>query len=172
MPFSSAFHLGRHFVGKVMEPLSPAVSMVERFRNRPIRSHISEANPAFALMEAGTATKLLWRERKKFRKTNKKGGLEGVNQWRRGGIAANESWGTPGHVGPGAVCRVLELKPGRESVTLSRASAVVWAGAAGQWEYRWLEAESQQSARMWLGCMEGHLSVGPGKAMGICNLNN
>ena len=80
MPFSSAFHLGRHFVGKVMEPLSPAVSMVERFRNRPIRSHISEANPAFALMEAGTATKLLWRERKKFRKTNKKGGLEGVNQ--------------------------------------------------------------------------------------------
>lgn len=125
MPFSSAFHLGRHFVGKVMEPLGPADSMVEHFRNRPIGSQISKENPAFAHMEAGTATKLLWRERKKFRKTNKKGGLEDVNQWRLGGIAANESWGTPGHVGPGAVCRVLELKPGRESVTLSRASAVV-----------------------------------------------
>ena len=102
-----------------MEPLSPADSMVEHFRNRPIGSQISKENPAFAHMEAGTATKLLWRERKKFRKTNKKGELEDVNQWRLGGIAANESWGTPGHVGPGAVCRVLELKPGRESVTLS-----------------------------------------------------
>lgn len=99
--------------------------MVEHFRNRPIGSQISKENPAFAHMEAGTATKLLWRERKKFRKTNKKGELEDVNQWRLGGIAANESWGTPGHVGPGAVCRVLELKPGRESVTLSWASAVV-----------------------------------------------
>ena len=63
-----------------MEPLSPADSMVERFRNRPIGSQIWEENPAFARMEAGTATKLLWRERKKLRKTNKKGGLEDVNQ--------------------------------------------------------------------------------------------
>ena len=42
--------------------------MVEHFRNRPIGSQISKENPAFAHMEAGTATKLLWRERKKFRK--------------------------------------------------------------------------------------------------------
>lgn len=54
--------------------------MVEHFRNRPIGSQISEENPAFALMKAGTATKLQWRERKKLRKTNKKGGLEDVNQ--------------------------------------------------------------------------------------------
>lgn len=33
--------------------------MVEHFRNRPIGSQISKENPAFALMEAGTATKLL-----------------------------------------------------------------------------------------------------------------
>ncbi|KAG8514880.1 ATP synthase F(0) complex subunit C1, mitochondrial [Galemys pyrenaicus] len=40
--------------------------MVERLRNRPIGSQISEANPAFTRMEAGSATKLLWGERKKL----------------------------------------------------------------------------------------------------------
>lgn len=63
-----------------MEPLSPADSMVEHFGDRPIGSQISEGNPAFTRMEAGTATKLLWRERKKLRKANKKGGLEDASQ--------------------------------------------------------------------------------------------
>ena len=78
--FSAAFHLGRHFVRDVIEPLSPADSVIEHFRDRPIGSQISEENSAFTRTEAGTATKLLWRERKKLRKTNKKGGLEDVNQ--------------------------------------------------------------------------------------------
>lgn len=73
--------------------------MVERFRDQPIGSEISEENPAFTRMRAGTATTLLWRERKKLLKTNKKGGIEDVNQWGYGRIAANESGGTPGHVG-------------------------------------------------------------------------
>lgn len=68
--FFCSFHLSRHFVWEVMEPLSPFVSMVERFRDQPIGSQISEENPAFTRMKAGTATKLLWRERKKLRKTN------------------------------------------------------------------------------------------------------
>lgn len=60
--------------------MSLADSMVERFRDQPIISQISKENPAFSRMEAGTATKLLWRERKKLRKTNKKGGTEDVSQ--------------------------------------------------------------------------------------------
>lgn len=82
-----------------METLSLADSMVEIFRDQPIGSQISKENPAFTRMEAGAATKLLWRERKKLRKTNKKGGIEDVSQWERGGIAANENGGTLGHVG-------------------------------------------------------------------------
>lgn len=119
-----------------MEPLSPTDSMVEHFRDQPIGSQISEENPAFTRREAGTATKLLWRERKELGKTNKKGGVEDVNQWGCRRIAANENGGTPRHVGGGAERWDLELKLGGESVTLSGASAVVRAGAAGQWECR------------------------------------
>lgn len=48
-------------------------------------------------------------------------------------FVANESRATSGHVGGGAKRRDLELKLGGESVTLSRATAVVRAGTAGQW---------------------------------------
>lgn len=85
-----------------MEPLNLADSMVEHFRDQPIGSQISEESPASTRKEAGNATKLLWRERKKLPKTNEKRRLEGVNQWEREGIAANDSGGTQRHVGGGA----------------------------------------------------------------------
>lgn len=110
--------------------------MVEHFRYRPIITQISGDSPAFTRIEAGIATKLLWRERKKLPKANKKGGVDDVNQWGYGGIATNESGGTPGHVGGGAERWDQGLKLRGESVTLSRASAVGQAEAAGQWECR------------------------------------
>uniref|UniRef100_A0A8D2DIT8 ATP synthase lipid-binding protein n=1 Tax=Sciurus vulgaris TaxID=55149 RepID=A0A8D2DIT8_SCIVU len=110
--------------------------MVEYFGDRPIVTQISGESPAFTRIEAGIATKLLWRERKKLQKTNQKGGFDDVNQWGHGGIATNESVGTPGHVGRRAERWDQGLKLRGESVTLSRASAVGQAEASGQWECR------------------------------------
>lgn len=94
--------LGRHFMLKAVEPPSLIDSMVEHFGVRPILTTISEKEPAFIRKEAGIATKLLWRERKKLKMTNKKERVGDVNQLERGKITANGSGGTPGHVGGGA----------------------------------------------------------------------
>lgn len=76
--------------------------MVEHFGVRPILTPTSEKEPAFIRKEAGIATKLLWRERMKLKMTNKKEGVDDINQLERGKITANGSGGTPGHVGGGA----------------------------------------------------------------------
>lgn len=69
--------------------------MVKHFEIRPIVTPISEKEPAFIRKEAGIATKLLWRERKKLKKTNKKDGVDDASQLKRGEIKANGSEGTP-----------------------------------------------------------------------------
>lgn len=100
--FFFRLHLRRHFMLKVVEPPSLIDSMVEHFGVRPILTPISEKEPAFIRKEAGIATKLLWRERKKLKMTNRKDGVDDVNQSERGKITTNGSGGTPGHVGGGA----------------------------------------------------------------------
>jgi hypothetical protein len=93
--FFFRLHLGRHFVLKVVEPLSLVDSMVKHFGIRPIVTPNSEKEPAFIRKEAGIATKLLWRERKKLKKTNKKDGVDDASQLERGEITTNGSEGTP-----------------------------------------------------------------------------
>lgn len=93
--FFFRLHLGRHFVLKVVEPLSLLDSMVKHFGIRPIVARISEKEPAFIRKEAGIATKLLWGERKKLKETNKKDGVDDASQLERGEITANGSGGTP-----------------------------------------------------------------------------
>lgn len=93
--FFFRLHLGRHFVLKVVEPLSLVDSMVKHFGIRPIVTTISEKDPAFIRKEAGIATKLLWRERKKLKKTNKKDEVDDSSQLDREEITANGSGGTP-----------------------------------------------------------------------------